>query len=449
MRKVGSYDSYKECHILGVEKKPSHWTNSKWRYVTNVLTDYTANGSFKSLADNVQYLSEPDYARLVRLTDLRANFKNENGIYVDEASYNYLKKSSLVGGEFLIANVGAYAGLVVQMPKYDGLATLGPNMMMARFDESKVNTEFMVYAANSAYIQRQLILKATASSAQPKLNKEDFRSVEFLMPSIEEQKAIVNFLNSKVNKIDKLIKDREKLITLFEEKRRSMMIEAVTKGLNPNVKMKDSGVEWIGKTPEKWNIKKIKYKFDIKKIIRPVEEPTVLSLTQKGLKIKDLNDFSGQHAESYDKYQRVEINDYVMNGMDLLTGYVDCAKFEGVTSPDYRVFRLKYSDECHEYYLRYFQMCYFAKIFYGHGQGVSNFGRWRLQTDVFKNFPIPEPPANEQFAISKYLAKKEAEINEVIEMIKIQIHNLKDYRQSLIYEAVTGKLDTREFEVVS
>ena len=272
---------------------------------------------------------------------------------------------------------------------------------------------------------------------------------EFLVvfPDRLSQQQIVRFLDLKETQINNLIQAKEKYISLLEQQRQSTITEAVTKGLNPNVKMKDSGVEWIGEIPEHWEVNKIKFKFDIRKVIQPTENPTVLSLTQKGLKIKDLKDFSGQHAESYDKYQKVEINDYVMNGMDLLTGYVDCSPFEGVTSPDYRVFRIKDNTECHDYYLRYFQMCYFAKIFYGHGQGVSNFGRWRLQTDVFKEFPISVPSKAEQFEISKYLKDKETEIDKALELIKSDIEKLKEYRQALIYEAVTGKIDIRDMEL--
>lgn len=438
--------NFKESKIPGVGLIPSHWIESKWRYVTDILTDYTANGSFGDLAKNVTYLNEPDYARLIRLTDLRTNLENE-GLYVNKHSYDYLKKSALYGGEFLIANVGANAGLVLEMPKLDVRATLGPNMMLARFDFNKVSSKYMLYIANSEYIQTQLILKATASSAQPKLNKEDFRSIQFLLPPMDEQERIVRYLDGKLPDVDTIIKKLNKKISLLEQQRQSIITEAVTKGLNPNVKMKDSGVEWIGEIPENWDVNKIKFKFDIRKVIQPTENPTVLSLTQHGLKIKDLKDFSGQHAESYDKYQKVELKDYVMNGMDLLTGYVDCSPFEGVTSPDYRVFRIKDDTECHDYYLRYFQICYFAKIFYGHGQGVSNFGRWRLQTNVFKEFPLPVPPREEQFEISEYLKKKEEEISKSLDLLKVNIEKLKEYRQSLIYEAVTGKIDVRDMEL--
>lgn len=238
------------------------------------------------------------------------------------------------------------------------------------------------------------------------LSNYNLKNVVVPYPKIEIQNKISFYLDTKCEDIDELIEYKKKQIKLLEQQRQSIITEAVTKGLNTNVKMKDSGVEWIGEIPEHWDVNKIKFKFDIRKVIQPTENPTVLSLTQHGLKIKDLKDFSGQHAESYDKYQKVEFKDYVMNGMDLLTGYVDCSPFEGVTSPDYRVFRIKDDTECHDYYLRYFQICYFAKIFYGHGQGVSNFGRWRLQTDVFKEFPLPVPPREEQFEISEYLKKK-------------------------------------------
>lgn len=136
-----------------------------------------------------------------------------------------------------------------------------------------------------------------------------------------------------------------------------------------------------------------------------------------------------------------------MNSMDLLTGFVDCSPFIGVTSPDYRVFTQNNPDECHQYFLYYFQKCYFEKIFYGHGQGVSKFGRWRLQTDVFKEFPVMIPPVEEQFEIARTVSSKINDIDEVIQRNIELIDKLKEYRQSLIFEAVTGKIDVRDVAV--
>lgn len=310
--------------------------------------------------------------------------------------------------------------------------------------KSQVNINYYYYIM---VVAREHLNTLGQGTTFLELSNYNLKNVFVPCPSINVQDLIANYLDNKCKEIDKLIVAREKQISLLEQQRQSIITKAITKGLNPNVKVKDSGVEWIGEIPEHWEVNKIKYKFDIRKVIQPTENPTVLSLTQKGLKIKDLNDFSGQHADSYDKYQKVEIHDYVMNGMDLLTGYVDCSPFEGVTSPDYRVFRIKDNTECHDYFLRYFQMCYFAKIFYGHGQGVSNFGRWRLQTDVFKEFPIPVPPKEEQFEVSEYLKAKEIEIDKTLALIKLDIEKLKEYRQVLIYEAVTGKIDVRDMEL--
>ncbi|UKA01664.1 restriction endonuclease subunit S [Photobacterium damselae] len=148
----------KDSRVEWLGEVPEHWVVSKFSFLKKVLTDYTANGSFADLKANVQYLDEPSFARLVRLTDLRKDLQNDNGVWVDEKSYKYLKKSALFGGEFLLANVGAYAGLFYQMPFEKGPASLAPNMFMAKFDDSKVSRKFMAYVGQSSPVASQLKL---------------------------------------------------------------------------------------------------------------------------------------------------------------------------------------------------------------------------------------------------------------------------------------------------
>ncbi|MEG7380859.1 restriction endonuclease subunit S [Bacillus subtilis] len=368
-----------------------------------------------------------------KTTDKRIPVRGANRII------GYSDKSNVDSSTISIGRVGASG--VVHLNEEPSWIT-DNSLIIHKFNSKIFDKKFL------RYILEQLNLSQySTSTAQPLITGETIKRRKIAFPDILTQKKIVNYIEYNVSEIDDLLIKKHQLINLLEQQRQSIITEAVTKGLNLNVNMKDSGVEWIGEIPEYWEVNKIKFKFDIRKVIQPTENPTVLSLTQRGLKIKDLNDFSGQHADSYDKYQKVEIKDYVMNGMDLLTGYVDCSRFEGVTSPDYRVFRIKDNTECHDYYLRYFQMCYFSKIFYGHGQGVSNFGRWRLQTDVFKEFPIPVPPKDEQFKVSEFLKAKEMKIDKALELINLDIEKLKEYRKSLIYEAVTGKIDVRDMEL--
>lgn len=204
--------------------------------------------------------------------------------------------------------------------------------------------------------------------------------------------------------------------------------------------MKDSGIEWIGEIPEHWNVKKIKYIFKIKKDIAGKDGYTVLSITQKGIKPKDLTKNEGQIAESYINYQLVNIGDFAMNHMDLLTGWVDVSQYKGVTSPDYRVFVFLKPDKFSaQYYLYIMQMCYANRIFYSLGQGVSGMGRWRLPADEFLNFLVPIPSLEEQKEIADYLDSKCASIDEIIKKKQQQLEILEEYKKSLIFEYVTGK----------
>lgn len=205
---------------------------------------------------------------------------------------------------------------------------------------------------------------------------------------------------------------------------------------------KDSGVEWIGVIPNHWHIKKVKYLFEIVKRIAGSEGFDILSVTQKGLKIKDISSGEGQIAENYSNYQFVYPNDFVMNHMDLLTGWIDVSQLFGVTSPDYRVFRLMDRESHNIGFFKYvMQNCYLNRIFYSLGQGVSSMGRWRLQTIVFNNFDIPIPPLKEQQSIADFLDTKCAELDALMEDIRAEISTLEEYKKSVITEAVTKGLN--------
>lgn len=271
------------------------------------------------------------------------------------------------------------------------------------------------------------------------ISANTFANIKLPMPPIQEQKHIVNFLDAKCAAIDALTADIQTQIDSLEQYKRSIISEAVTKGLNPDVEMKDSGNQYWGSIPTNWHLSDIKYLFEIVKRNAGKEGYDILSVTQKGIKIKDISNNEGQVAESYANYQFVYPGDFVMNHMDLLTGWVDCSNLFGVTSPDYRVFRLRDKNNSLSYYKYIMQTCYMNRIFYSLGQGVSNLGRWRLQTSSFNNFMVPVPPVEVQESIATYLDKKCTEINICIDDKQRQLEVLEEYKKSLIYEYVTGK----------
>lgn len=205
---------------------PEHWEVSHLRRFLNLLTDFSANGSFADLRNNVEYLDYDDYARLVRLTDLRDNFNN-SGVYVNKHAYNFLAKSSLQGEELLMANVGAYAGFVCLMPQVEFKATLGPNMFIIKLLNKKYTSEYAYYLLSSDLYNSILSLRAL-SSAQPKLNKEDIKSLPLIRPTIEEQDVIVAYLKKEFIGIVELILKYQKQIDLIQEYKTALISKAVT-----------------------------------------------------------------------------------------------------------------------------------------------------------------------------------------------------------------------------
>lgn len=204
---------------------------------------------------------------------------------------------------------------------------------------------------------------------------------------------------------------------------------------------RDSQVEWLGDVPSSWRTKRLKFVVRILKRIVGREGPDVLSITQQGIKIKDVESGEGQLAMNYSNYQIVHNGDFAMNHMDLITGYVDISSYEGVTSPDYRVFRNVSPDIRDGYLLLLFQSCYRSKVFFRYGQGVSFLGRWRFPTESFNNFAIPIPSLSEQDAIVNYVGEKTAKIDDAVAIEQRQIALLKERKQIVIQNAVTKGLN--------
>ena len=205
--------------------------------------------------------------------------------------------------------------------------------------------------------------------------------------------------------------------------------------------MKDSGVAWIGAVPSGYRTASIGSLFTIKKDIIGREPETVLSITQTGIRPKDLSSNEGQNASSYAHYQIVNMGDFALNHMDLLTGWIDISKYEGVTSPDYRVFTLNDKEMSADYFLRVFQYYYTNKVFFGFGQGVATLGRWRLPAINFKKIDVPVPPVLEQQRIVSAIDEKVGKVDALIANVQTQIEKLKAYKQSMITEVVTKGLD--------
>lgn len=210
-------------------------------------------------------------------------------------------------------------------------------------------------------------------------------------------------------------------------------------------KMKQNEVEWIGEIPEDWEEKKVKHSFVRKNEKAMQENPIVLSLARSGVKERDISNNEGQLAESY--YNPVDVDDLLINPMDLYSG-ANCSisKVKGVISPAYINLRAK-KNVSPVFYDYYFKVQYWMMAFFAHGNGVSFENRWTLNNETLQNYPIVAPSFEPQQCIASYLDKKCSKIEETIQNQQQVIEKLKTYKQSLITEAVTGKIKIQNGKV--
>lgn len=359
-------------------------------------------------------------------------------VYGGNGIRGYTDSWNATGFNLLVGRQGALAG---NIHRTHGPIYATEHALVASSD-SAVDGDFAYWLLTDADLNQY----AQNVAAQPGLAAGKIRKVLISLPvDIVTQRFLARYLDQKSSQIDALVGKLTRQVELLERYRREVSWEALTGGLEKASHKVDSEVDWIGLMPESWTTIPGRHLFEVVKRIEPGFSDRVLSITQKGIVPKDLSSHFGQLAESYDLYQRVDAGDYAMNSMDLLTGWVDRSAYDGVTSPDYRVFRLRQAIAAEpRYFTHVLQMGYTRRIFYRYGQGVSNLGRWRLQPKVFLNMRFPLPPLDQQRRIADYIEEKYAEIDSTIADINKQIELLVKYRKQVINDAVTGKVRVGE-----
>lgn len=268
---------------------------------------------------------------------------------------------------------------------------------------------------------------------------QDMRKITIPMPSVEEQEIIADFLDAKCAEIDALTADIQTQIDTLEQYKHSVITEAVTKGLNPDAEMKNSGIEWIGEIPATWDIHPVYSYFGERKNKNSLgKENNLLSLSYGRIIRKDINANGGLLPESFNTYNIVEADDIIIRPTDLQN---DKRSLRTGLVKEHGIITSAYIDLCpiKQVDSRYFHYLLHAydvmKVFYNMGNGV----RQSLNYSEFSKLMVFEPSYVEQVSIADYLDRKMIEIDTVIENKKEQNEILEQYKKSLIYEYVTGK----------
>lgn len=268
------------------------------------------------------------------------------------------------------------------------------------------------------------------------LRYSNFAKVPLPYPPVEEQKTIANFLDNKCAEIDALMEDIRAEISTLEEYKKSVITEAVTKGLNPDAEMKDSGIAWVGKCPEHWHLKKGKYLLNLQQ--KPVlESDGVITCFRDGeVTLRSKRREEGfTIAEKEHGYQGVDTGDLVVHGMDGFAGAIGISDSRGKASP---VLNVLDTEQDKLYVMFYLRSMAYGNIFLAMATGIrvrSCDLRWNKLAEL--RYPVP--PLHEQKEISSYLVSKCAEIDSTISDKQEQLAVLEEFKKSLIYEYVTGK----------
>lgn len=279
----------------------------------------------------------------------------------------------------------------------------------------------------------------STQTALPSMTQSTYNNFRVPLPSIDEQNRIVNYLDSKCSEIDAISADIKKEIETLEQYKRSVITEAVTKGLNPDVEMKDSGIEWVGNIPAHWDVRPLYYYFaERKKKNYLGQEQNLLSLSYGKVIRKDINTSEGLLPDSFNGYNIIEPGDIVLRLTDLQndkrslrTGLV---KEHGIITSAYVT--LKAAKEVVPEYFHYLLHAYdVMKVLYNMGNGV----RQGLNYSELSKMHIVAPPLDEQKNIAARLDCVCKGIESIIASKKQQLAVIDSYKKSLIYEYVTGK----------
>jgi type I restriction enzyme S subunit len=423
------YNSYKPSGVEWIGNIPVNWNLLKLKHEYKIQKGRIPKTiNEKEEEGLVPYLS----MEVLRGSETSSYVSNEDGVFVKE-------------GQILILWDGSNSGEIIKVVK-EGI--LSSTMGVLNKIGDKLHEDFSFYQLKS---HEPEIRNNTNGMGIPHVDGQYVRGLVLLTPPLQEQEQIVKYLDDKTSIIDKLISTKERKIELLKEQRTSLINEVITKGLNPNVKMKDSGVEWIGDIPESWVVSKFKY--DTK---TPVQYGLNISgdkYKEEGIRFIRITDLTENGELILENGKYLEENEvpkeFLLKKYDVLfcrSGHTVGKSYlhlqEGEFTTGGYLVRFNFDDYFKSKLIFYVSKTKFYWDWIKLNSVVSTIEN--VNGDKYQNFQYPKPPLKEQQEIVEYLDKLTKEIDDLVSMEQNKIELLKEYRQSLISEVITGKIKVVE-----
>ena len=413
------YDKYKDSGIAWIGEIPEHWDKNKIIRLFSIIGSGTTPKSSKE--DN--YIGSVNW---IQSGDINGGYiENCKNTISDTALKEYPTLKIYKAPFIIVAMYGASVGNI-SISNIDGCV----NQACCVMNETKQNFKYLFYAMNS--VKRYLIYKAEGGG-QPNISQDKIKNTWMPIPPFEEQQSIATYLDQKCGEIDELITMQEEMITKLQSYKQSVITEAVTKGLDKNVPLKDSGIEWIGEIPEHWEVKRLK---NVCSQINIKENSKENSLPYIGL--ENIESGSGRYINTTSEVEgmanRFCKNNVLFGKLRPYLSKVYLAEKDGICSTEFIVYDTK-SNNCRFIHKLLLSQAFIEVV------NSSTYGAKmpRANSDFINNIYVQIPPLSEQQSIADYLDQKCSEIDELISIKQQKIEKLKDYKKSLIFECVTGK----------
>lgn len=419
----------KDSGIEGIGEIPSDWKLSYLQYYADIVRGGSPRPIEKYMSD-----TEEGY-NWIKIGDTTKGCRYITSVKEKIIAAGLTKTRRVSQGDLLLTNSMSFGEAYILQVNgciHDG--------WLAFSNLRNIDKNYLYYylISDSSKVQFE---KSSDGGVVQNLNIDKVKHTYICIPQIDEQKKIADFLDKKCAEIDTLTSDIQKQIDTLEQYKKSVITEAVTKGLNPDAEMKDSGVEWVGDIPSDWETIKIGRLFSIRneRNTKPMDEVQLLSLyTGIGVFPHGEQEERGNKAVTVEGYKIVHKNDIVVNIILAWMGAIGISEYDGVTSPAYDIYVPDTRRVIPHFYHYVFRTKGIAGECYKYGRGIMLM-RWRTYAQEFKQISVPFPSIEIQQEIADYLDKKCSEIDTIISDKKKQLEVIVEYKKSLIYECVTGK----------
>ncbi|CAM4171463.1 restriction endonuclease subunit S [Gillisia hiemivivida] len=434
---IPKYPAYKDSGVEWLREIPEHWEVIKLRNIGV----FSASGIDKYIKNNESII------KIINFTDVYGNKKGTiNSLFkfmeVTTPESNRIKHLVNKGDLVLLPSSETYEELGLAALIDEELENTSFSYHVIRFQFAKdINHPFRKYLTNNNFVLNQFS-RAGKGTTRKIIGRGVFKNIQVIIPPLKEQNSIAQFLDDKTTKIEDAITIKERQINLLKERKQILIHKAVTQGLNPNVKLKDSGVEWIGKIPEHWELVKNKTLF--RESNKPGEEDLpLLSVSIHSAvsseELEDDNNIRGRvKIEDKTKYKLVDEQDIVFNMMRAWQGAIGSVSVKGLVSPAYVVAtpNLKLKSK---YFEHLYRTDSFIQQMNQNSRGITDF-RKRLYWDEFKQLFTVLPDLQEQGSIVEFIDGLNKKTEKAVNLKQQEIRKLKEYKSSLINSAVTGKI---------